>query len=152
MSRALMSFRSIVGSAKRHFMSVRQRVDISGAQLWALWQTHNAPGLTVMELAGKMSIHQSTTSNLIEKLEVAGYLRRTRDTRDRRVVRLFCTPAGARILKKAPAPLNGILPEAISRLSDEELILLEKALALLSREVGDSESRAGARPLSDLLS
>ncbi len=150
-AQALSSFRSIVGRSKRQLIDVRRQCDISGAQLWALSQVGSAPGLTVMELAGRLSVHQSTTSNLIERLESAGYLRRKRDAGDGRIVRLFCTAAGLRLLKRVPVPVRGILPQVIERLSDDELSLLEAALALLSRELGDLAQRGGRRPLSNIL-
>jgi DNA-binding MarR family transcriptional regulator len=70
--------------------------------------------------------------------ESSGCLTRTRDEADRRVVRLFVTKVGAKILKQAPDPASGRLPEAIARLSPTELAALETALQSLSRELGVS--------------
>ena len=109
---------------------------LSGAQMWALWHVQSSPGCTVLELTDKLSLHQSTTSNLVEKLESSGCLTRTRDEADRRVVRLFVTKLGAKVLKQAPDPSSGTLPEAIARLSPNELAALETALKSLSRELG----------------
>ncbi len=128
------NLRRLVTAAKGHFHA-QEKSTLSGAQIWALWQVKNSPGLTVMELANKLSIHQSTTSNLIEKLETSGNLRRKRTPEDRRVVKLFATAAGIRLMEQLPEPQHGIVPNAIDRLSDSELGIVEKALALLSREI-----------------
>src|SRR5690349_10765682 len=82
-------FRQIVASAKRHFQSVQKKCGITGAQLWALWQISAHPGLKVGDLARHMSVHQSTASNLVDRLHSLGLIRRERTRSDQRVVRLF---------------------------------------------------------------
>jgi DNA-binding MarR family transcriptional regulator len=136
--RAVLNFRKVVTSVKRHLMAKDSHGEgtPSGAQLWALWHVQSHPGLTVLELTDMLSLHQSTTSNLVEKLESAGYLRRQRDTADKRVVRLFVSKTGAKVMKQAPDPASGKLPEVLNRLSPQELAALELALHSLSRELG----------------
>lgn len=147
--RAIVNFRKVVTSVKRHLMAKDGLGEgsPSGAQLWALWHVQSSPGLTVLELTAKLSLHQSTTSNLVEKLETTGYLRRQRDTADKRVVRLFVSRMGARVLKQAPDPASGKLPEVLNRLSPQELAALELALQSLSRELGVTAD-APKRPTS----
>lgn len=134
-NRALAALRQIIGTAKRQFVNLREQSDISGAQLWALAQVKNAPGLTMQELAAVMTVHQSTASNLVEKLESAGYVRKKREVMDRRVVRLYATAAGTQLLKKAPSPVRDVLPEAVKQLTDEELKTLEQSLLLLADKI-----------------
>lgn len=143
--RAIVNFRKVVTSVKRHLMAKDGRGEgsPSGAQLWALWHVQSNPGLTVLELTKKLSLHQSTTSNLVEKLETTGYLRRQRDTADRRVVRLFVSKMGAKVMKQAPDPASGKLPEVLNRLSPQELAALELALQSLSRELGVTPDASG---------
>lgn len=138
--KTIVTFRRVVTAVKRHLAGKDGQAEgmPSGAQLWALWHVQSSPGCTVQELTDKLSLHQSTTSNLVEKLESSGCLRRTRDEADRRVVRLFVTKVGAKVLKQAPDPASGRLPEAIARLSPNELAALETALQSLSRELGVS--------------
>lgn len=136
--RAIVNFRKVVTSAKRHLMvkDGQGAGSPSAAHLLALWHVQSSPGLTVLQLTEKLSMHQSTTSNLVEKLETAGYLRRQRDAADKRVVRLFVSPMGAKIMKQAPDSMSGKLPEVFRRLSRQELAALELALQSLSRELG----------------
>lgn len=161
-SSTLATFRKVVAAAKRHFVEARDKCDLSGAQLWALSQVVSAPGSTMQELAASMSVHQSTASNLVEKLTSAKLVRKKREVTDRRVVRLFATAAGTKMLKKAPVPAQGAIPEAINRMSDEELRALEESLLMLARKIGASASaepeasidkppapRAASRPLRD---
>jgi DNA-binding MarR family transcriptional regulator len=141
--RVLMHFRQIVSAAKRHFQGVQNAGGITDAQLWALWQIDTKQGLSAGELARHMSIHQSTASNLVHHLE-AGLVYRTRAGLDQRVVRMFPTSAGEAILKKAPGPMHGVLPDAVHQLPDTELRRLCEALELLSRRIISLDVR-GAR-------
>src|SRR6266446_2665516 len=133
--RVLTLFRQIVAAAKRHFQSVQEECGISGAQLWALWQISADPGIQVGNLARHMSIHQSTASNLVDRLESKSLIRRERTRSDHRVVRLFPTAAGHSLLKNAPGPMRGVLPEAVGGLSDRELERIYAALALLAGRI-----------------
>jgi len=144
----MVSFRRVLTTVKRHLMAKDGHGEgsPSGAQLWALWHVQSSAGLTVLELTDKLSLHQSTTSNLVEKLETSGLLRRQRDVHDKRVVRLFVTKAGTRVLKQAPDPASGKLPEALSRLSAQELSALELALQSLSRELGVTNKGSRSNP------
>ena len=64
----LMLFRVIFKSATKHFSEVERSAGISGASLWASAEISDASELTVKGLAKAMSIHQSTASNLLDKL------------------------------------------------------------------------------------
>jgi DNA-binding MarR family transcriptional regulator len=127
----LMSFRIIFKSANRHFHEIEKVVGIGGASLWALAEIGETANITVSKLASAMSIHQSTASNLIDKLENKGYIIRIRSLIDRRVVNLTITDIGRVLLEKAPLPHRGILPDALMRLNPETLIELNNHLTLL---------------------
>jgi DNA-binding MarR family transcriptional regulator len=124
----LRRFREVFRAAKLHFAAVKRTAGVSGAQLWALSEIHSQPGIRVTELAGKMSLHQSTVSNLVEKLNASGHLLRVREPGDNRIVRLRLTPAGKKIVVRAPGPARGVLPDALERLDDRSLKKLSLAL------------------------
>lgn len=128
---ALKQFRIIFKSANRHFHEIEKLVGIGGASLWALSEISEAENLTVSNLAKAMSIHQSTASNLIDKLEVDGYITRVRSGNDKRVVFLTITEHGDQVLSKAPLPHKGILPDALLHLDPKTLIELNEHLATL---------------------
>src|SRR5262249_35825963 len=90
----LMNFRRIVGTARHHFQDVQARCGITGAELWALWEISIEPGLRVGHLARRLSIHQSTASNLLKSLRAKGLVRHERRGLDQRVVRIHTTQAG----------------------------------------------------------
>ena len=147
----LMKFRLIVNSAKRHFKWVERQCGINGAQLWVLWEINQAPGLRVNELATVMAMHQSTASNLIEKLVRSKLIARKRASSDQRVVTLFLTGAGRALLSRAPRPARGRLPEALYRLPGNALSSLDKLLERVLHEMGPTEKDSMKKPLAELL-
>ena len=125
----LEQFRIIVKSIRRHYQDVERRAGVKGAQLWALAQIAEQPGLKVGELAKSMAVHQSTASNLLRPLERQGLLTRERQTRDQRQVKLFATKKGLKVLKGAPRPLIGVLQQALSEMPPARLHALHAELA-----------------------
>lgn len=143
----LSKFRIIIRAAQRHSTAIQKKCGISGAQLWILQEIADAPGLRVGELAARMAIHQTTTSNLLDALEKRGYLKKARDDADQRVVNLLLTPSGARVLRKAPRPARGLLPEALARIDPKKQAQLNSGLQALIDIIEDVDSSEGIQPL-----
>jgi DNA-binding MarR family transcriptional regulator len=124
----LKRFRLVFKESQQHSQRVETNCGVTGAQLWAMWELSQRPGLRVTELAKAMYIHQSTTSNLLEKLAKKGLIRREKLNRDQRVVSLFLTEAGFQVLGRAPAPARGILQQALFNLPEDALRSLSDSL------------------------
>ena len=146
----LKSFRIIYGSVRKHFRQVQQSCGISGSQLWILHELRNARGIGVSELADKLAIHQSTCSQLVEKLVGSGYVTKARLTTDQRRVGLSISTLGKRVLARAPGPAEGVLAEAIAELRKAEAQTLCKDLVLLINHLDVKDESAGQTHLSDL--
>lgn len=146
----LKQFRVIFKSVRKHFSLIEEQAGVSGAQLWALHAIASSPGLRVTELARAMSVHQSTASNLVEKLVELSYVRREKSLEDSRAILLFVTPQGAEQLSQAPGPVRGILPDALEKLPDEVLVELNRNLSLLLAQMSDQNLSDGSTPLSDI--
>lgn len=144
----LAKLRVLIRAAQRHSAAIQKQCGVSGAQLWMLQELRDAPGLRVGELARRMAIHQTTTSNLIDALEKSGHVMKSRDESDQRVVNLWLTPSGARVLRKAPQPARGLLPEALARIASADRARLDAGLQALLDVIEDADQEAGAKPLS----
>lgn len=146
----LQQFRFIFKSAKKHFLWVEQETGISGSQLWALAQIGSAPGLRVTELARALAIHQTTASNLVDKLAKRKLIRRERKRDDQRVVQLFVTRLGNDIVSKAPKPYEGVLPDALMRLPQADLDKLDDLLKSLTRRMRVRDASGRRTPLAEI--
>ncbi|HVO87006.1 MAG TPA: MarR family transcriptional regulator [Casimicrobiaceae bacterium] len=131
----LVRFRLMVRSMRSHYRRVEHICGLSGAYVWAMTEVAAAPGTNVSDLARRLAVHQSTASNMVEKLETSGLLERHRASNDQRVVRLHLTAKGRRALARAPAPLRGALQEGLMRLPMTALVRLRRDLDLLLRHM-----------------
>lgn len=147
---ALGKFRIIFGAIRQHFREVEKACGVSGAQVWVLATLAESPGLRVTELAEALSIHASTASNLLDKIEKSGLIRRERGTQDQRVVRLYLTQAGQSALAAAPKPFTGVLPHALNQLPPETLARLGADLDTLIGHMDLTNTRDAQKPLSEL--
>lgn len=145
----LRRFRLVFNAVKTHFQQVEKNAGIGGAQLWALSVVRAQPGIGVNGLARAMDIHQTTASNLVKALVTLELMVAERNGPDRRAVQLRVAPAGNRILRKAPGPFAGVLPEALARLDAKTLQRLDRDLAKLLAEL-DVDERAAGIPLAQM--
>ena len=147
----LKKFRQIFRAAKLHFRQVERSAGVSGAQLWLLAELFERPGSRVKDLAASMALHQSTVSNLLEALSRRKLLVRKRDEVDQRVVRVFLTVAGERLVRKAPGPARGVLPDALEALPPAALRRLDQSVAVLLRGMkADVPTGAALTHLQDI--
>jgi DNA-binding MarR family transcriptional regulator len=145
-ARVLRRFRLVFNAVKTHFRAVEKKAGLAGAQLWALSVVASSPGIGVGGLARAMDIHQSTASNLLKPLLEGGLVVADRSGTDRRAVQLKITPQGARVLRKAPGPFTGVLPEALASLDAATLARLDRDLGKLI-EALDTDQRGERVPL-----
>jgi DNA-binding MarR family transcriptional regulator len=148
-TRVLRQFRVVFNSVKSHFRQVERQAGVGGAQLWALSVIERRPGIGVTELSRELDIHQSTASNLIKSLTERGLVTAAREGMDRRSVALRIAAEGEAVLRSAPLPFAGVLPDALASLDRATLERLEQDLAKLIVLLEADET--GARvPLAQL--
>lgn len=106
----------LVRAVQSGMQSIDATQGMSGSQLLALWQISAQPGLRVAELAEALHIRPSTASNLLDKIEVRGLVRRERSDADNRVVRLYLNDSGINVVRDLPGPLQGRLRYALRKM------------------------------------
>lgn len=146
----LKKFRLIYGSVRQHFHEVESSCGITGSQLWVLQEVSRQPGIGVSELAERLSIHQSTASQLLEKLAVQGLILKERRKEDQRRVDLALTRAAEKLLAHAPGPAEGLLPEALMALPDPVLKSLDSSLSEVIAQLSIRDERLADKPLADM--
>lgn len=97
---------------------------LSGPQLWALWEVREAPNMTMSELASRMFLHPSTISGIVDRLVRRQLMTRVEDPQDRRAFRLNLTAEGEQLLRRAPKPVRRRLIESLRETPDDVLLSL----------------------------
>lgn len=104
--------------------------------LRALWVED---GITQRELSHKVGMREPTTVVALKSLEHSGFIRRKRDTKDRRQVHIFLTPA-ARKLKDELLPYVAEVNAIATRgMREEQVVLLRQLLARISENLAGED-------------
>ena len=103
--------------AGNHSAQVERATGLPGAQMWALHEVAQADGLSVGELAQRLRVHQTTMSNLLNRLELGGLVRKGRSPEDQRIVQVHLAAAGRKALARSASPARGLLPDVLDEMS-----------------------------------
>lgn len=121
---------------------------LSRAQAWLLATLYCENGLTQSELADRLSLGRVACGTQIERMEQAGWVRRSGDAKDRRANRVWLTAAAQQVqreLQQTVDRLNVLSLDGLDRRSVETLIealhhikrnLVEANLSLATRRKG----------------
>jgi DNA-binding MarR family transcriptional regulator len=143
----LQQLRVVVRLAGTHSAKLERSTGVPGAQLWALHEVSGSAGLSVSELAQLLRVHQTTASNLVNRLVASGCLRKGRSLQDQRIVQLHVTAAGRALLKRAPLPARGLLPSVLEGMSPAQLCKVHDGLAVLVACIGGFDAALARKPL-----
>jgi DNA-binding MarR family transcriptional regulator len=141
--------RIIFKSIQAHSKIVEKACGLSSAQLWMLYEVAETSGIKVSQLASVLSIHPSTCSNMLDKLEGKNLICRDRSKTDQRSVHLSITDKGQQLLKKAPIPPQGQLSAALEQLSQEQMKNLQSGLEALNAFLIVKDANAGFIPIQE---
>jgi DNA-binding MarR family transcriptional regulator len=146
----LKQFRLVYGAVHRHFREVQKRCGLSGAQAWLLNELARSPADGVSNLAAHLSLHQSTVSQLVDKLVRSGHVERIAHEEDGRRVRLRLTRRGAALARRLPQPAEGVLPRALDELPEASLHALRLHLTRLISHLHKRHSLDASAHLGEL--
>ncbi|WP_150430129.1 MarR family winged helix-turn-helix transcriptional regulator [Dechloromonas sp. CZR5] len=147
----LQQFRVIYGTMRQYFRLIEQCCGLPGSQMWILQEVERTPAIGVTELAQRLGIHQSTCSQLVERLVGLGYLERQKAATDRRRVGLVLASSGQALIARLPGPAEGVLPAALASLPEVALKTLNINLAELIKHLQDSDDQFARVPLADMV-
>lgn len=147
----LQQFRVIYGSMRQYFREMEESCGLTGSQMWVLQEVQRSPEIGVSELAARIGIHQSTCSQIVDKLVGRGCLTKKRHHADQRRVGLCLAGEGLKAIAALPGPAEGILPEALALIPFVALKTLNINLSeLISHLPGKNDAFAGT-PLADMV-
>jgi len=147
---ALKLFRVMLDAAKRHTDWVEARHGVGGAQLWALWELRQTPGMRAVDLAKSMAVHRQTADLLLRELHEKRLVK-TEIANDAASPAHFLTFDGQRIADASPEYGQGVLKAALEHLPDVALEQVVQSMRALTENLPFREDRAALKPLADIL-
>lgn len=147
----LQQFRVIYGTMRQYFRELEECCGLPGSQMWVLQEVERTPEIGITELAGRLGIHQSTCSQLVEKLVVKNCLVKKRQSMDQRRVGLCLAAEGRKAIAALPGPAEGALPEALAAIPDVALKTLNINLAELIGHLPGKDEAFATVPLAEMV-
>lgn len=128
-----------VKAAHMHRHKLHEAFDQAGmhsAQPFILIDLHHNPGKSLKELSANRGVQPATVTNMIDRMEKGGLVRRTPDEKDRRMVRVYLTEQGERMCEIARGVIDKHRNESFACFTEEEQAAL---FALLSKYVNTQQ-------------
>jgi DNA-binding MarR family transcriptional regulator len=143
----IQQMRILFKAVQAHSKKVEKACGLSSSKLWMIHEIATTPGIKVSQLAKTLSIHPSTCSNMLDKVEEGGFIYRDRSKSDQRSVHLYVTDRGKEILLKAPSPPQGALNSTLQKLTRKQLAELETSLGHFIEVLHFEDDKAGLTPI-----
>jgi DNA-binding MarR family transcriptional regulator len=137
------SIRRIVRALRVASRAAEKSVGISGAQVFVLQQLDAERALSVNELAERTFTHQSSVSEVVQRLVEKGLIERKQAPDDRRRVELTLTASGKSSLKKGPDATQRKMIEALEQMNAAERVQLATLLGKFVEEAGLAQEKPG---------
>ena len=102
------------------------------AIMWISGGTRTGRPITAGELAVKLGLGPPATTALVDRLENAGHVRRTRDTSDRRKITIVMQPTALELASAFFVPLGQRMTEAVA---DTPTAQLQQTAAIVRRMI-----------------
>jgi MarR family transcriptional regulator, organic hydroperoxide resistance regulator len=108
------------------------------------------PDVGISELAERLSIHQSTWSQPVEKLVLRRFVVKERSVQDQRRAGLTLIKRANKLIASAPGPAEWVFPDALKALTEGELSDQNRALSNVIAQSHIRDVRFADKPLADL--
>lgn len=115
---------------------------ITGPQLLLMQALSDSGASSAGEIAKRIQLSNATTTEIINRLERRAFIKRKRNTQDKRQVFVSLTPLGKEILKTAPSPLQKKFVTEFNKLEEWEQNSLLSALQRIASMMEAKEIEA----------
>jgi DNA-binding MarR family transcriptional regulator len=136
-------FRRMQQIAVAIFVEECKAFDLTPVQYAALVAIQTHPGIDATRLSAVIAFDRSTLGNVIERLEVKGYIARRPAREDKRVKLLYLTRSGAALLRKVMPSVDRAQARMLQPLKAAD----RKTLMVLLSQLVDLNNEASRVPL-----
>jgi DNA-binding MarR family transcriptional regulator len=118
------------GELERQVIELLKTADLTASQynVLRILRGGGADGLSCGELGERLIRHDPDVTRLVDRLEKRGLIERSREARDRRVVRTRITGKGLDVLDKLDAPMDAVHERQLGHMDEARLSALTKLI------------------------
>ncbi|WP_411567636.1 MarR family winged helix-turn-helix transcriptional regulator [Sporosarcina sp. GW1-11] len=127
--------RYIAAIIKEQGRKILKNYTITPPQFSALQWLLEYGDMTIGDLSNKMFLAFSTTTDLVDRMENNQLVKRVRDGKDRRVVRVHLLPEGERIIEEAIKKRQEYLQDVLKNYDTKEMQQFASLLTKLHEEM-----------------
>ena len=102
----LISIRKVIRAIDLHSKQLNKSSGLTGPQLLIMQEIARVKGVTASQVARRINLSAATVTNILDRLERRGLIKRIRSAEDKRRVGLFLSDSGRTLLIDAPQPLQ----------------------------------------------
>ena len=121
--------RKVEKYAYQHSQELMRDFGITGPQMGVLRVISSNSAISLSDIANRMGLHITTVEGIINRMQHRKFVKKQKSAKDKRVVEVFITEKGAKILKEAPVGAMGRFYRNLQKISDEEARQIYKTLA-----------------------
>jgi DNA-binding MarR family transcriptional regulator len=114
---------------------VMEKIGLHRGQPPILLALGQQDGMTHSELAAKMEVTPANITNMVKRIEQAGFVVRQRDTADERVSRVYLTDAGQAIQSEAKSLVRQMNEIAFAGFTEEEQTIMRNYLRRIHKNL-----------------
>lgn len=109
-------------------------MDLTPHQLIVLKIIADSGDSTMTELSAKMNVTMGNTTGLVDRLTKEGYVSRSHDPNDRRIVKVKLTGKGRQVMTRAKKKRQSMFLKVLERLTTKDI---ETMLELFEKIIGE---------------
>lgn len=125
------NLRRVFQAVQEHSKRVERETGLTGPQAWTMRTLADYGPIKISDIARRMYLHVATVVGIVDRLEVRGFVRRTRDLKDRRVVHVELTEEGKSVVSKAPPAAQGMLLAGLEMMPNHKLKTVHSGLDMM---------------------
>lgn len=155
------ALRRVIRAVDLHSRTLVESHGLTGPQALIL-KALQGGSISAGELATRVSLSQGTVTDILNRIEQRGLVKRLRDTQDRRRVLVVATDAGLALLEQSPPLLQECFAQRFNNLQDWEqtqlLASLQRIAAMMDAEdidaapvLSSGSVRATAKAVEEVL-
>lgn len=144
----LVALRRVIRATDLHSKHLAKTTGLTAPQILILQTVHDKGEQTIGSLANDVSLSQATVTNILDRLEAKGLIKRERSTEDKRKVYAQLTDEAYRVLEEAPLPLQEQFAQQFVALQEWEQSMIIAALQRIAQMM-DAE-HIDAAPVLDV--